>query len=52
MGHQPLEAARELIHRYGRLVEARGKVRAELAKVRAAPDTAALIVQAKVPTRF
>ena len=34
------------------LVEARGKVRAQLAKVRAAPDIAALIVQAKVPTRF
>ena len=34
------------------LIEVRGKTRAELAKVRAAPDTAALIVQAKVPTRF
>ena len=36
----------------GGLVEARGKVRMELAKVRAAPNTAALIVQAKVLTRF
>ena len=34
------------------LIEVRGKTRAELAKVRAAPDTAALIVRTKVPTRF